>query len=188
MGRIAKLFIFSLVFLSLVVLGSVCVLAQEETQKISFQNFERDNGTEDEYFVETWNCEPNFETEIVHSGDRALRVVTFEDGGTLRINAADKEGYVDLSKTKKISIWAYDTQNSNTVEIRLKDVDGDGGSGKDGNTLWSKKGARKNKWTKIEWDLNSYPNVEDLDLNRISSIEIYEFHEGIYYFDDLEIE
>ncbi len=184
MERIAKFFIFGLVFLSLMGWGSMCAWAQE----VSFQNFEVNNGTEDEYFLEIWNSEPNFETEIVHSGDRALRVVTFEDGGTVRINVADKKGYIDLSKAKEISMWVYDTHNSNTVEMRLKDIDGDGGSGNDGNTLWSKRGARKNKWVQIKWDLDSYPDVEDLDLNQISSIEIYEFHEGIYYFDDIEIE
>lgn len=188
MAKILKFFIFSLVLLSLAVLNSAWGQVGGQAQGLSLQNFENNNGTEDEYFAEVWNCQPNFDTEIVRSGERSLRAETFDNGGTVRINFANEKNYVDLSKVKKISIWVYDTEGNNTVEIRLKDINGNGGSGNDGNTLWSKREAKKNNWTQIEWDLALYPDVEDLNLTYISSVEIYEFHKGVYYFDDLELE
>ena len=177
-----KFFVFSLVALSVIFLNIAVSFAA------GLQDFEEDNGTPDDYFFEVWNCEPLFDEETVHAGDTSLRVEVFEDGGTVGINVANEDGYVDLSRANKISIWVYDTQGNNTIELRLKDIDGNGGSGGDGNALWSQKKARKNKWAKVEWDLSLYPEVEDLDLTSIATLELFEYNEGIYYFDDLEFE
>jgi hypothetical protein len=37
----------------------------------------------------------------------------------------------------------------------------------------------------ITWDLTQYPAVPNLDKDRIASVELYEWNEGTYYFDDL---
>lgn len=151
-----------------------------------YQNFEPNNGTPGSYFQDVYQSSPAFETAIVHSGTRSLKISAASSGSTVGILAANSSGYIDLSTAKSLSVWAYDTQGNNTVQLRLKDADGDGGSGNDGNCLWSDTSAVQNQWTKITFDLNRYPDVANLDLNRISKIELYEWNQGVYYFDDLE--
>ncbi|MFH1778910.1 MAG: hypothetical protein ABH847_02640 [Candidatus Omnitrophota bacterium] len=190
-ANLVKHFVVGLIFLSLIVLNSIAEQSEEipSPTAVPLQNFEPENDTEDEYFLNIWETEPDFATDIVHSGSRSLEIeANNEAGGTVGINIASKDGYVDLSKAEKISIWVYDTtEGNNTIQIRLKDIEGNGGSGNDENNLWSTKKTKKDTWTEIKWKLKSYPKVEDLDLTRISAIEIYVPKEGTYYFDDLEL-
>ena len=160
----------------------------EKPGKGVLQNFESDNGTEGEYYTQVWNCAVDFESKKVHSGNRSIKMDAVENGGTVGIKLIGHQGQVDLSKAKKISLWVYDPQGENTVELRLKDANGVGGSGLDGLSLWSTEKVRQNAWTKVVWELKKYPQVEGLDKTKISSIEIYEQHAGTYYFDDLEVE
>ena len=152
------------------------------------QDFEPDNGTEGEYYRQVWNCTVDFDASKVHSGSRSLKMETLENGGTVGIKPVGNQGQTDLSKAEKITLWVYDTQGDNTVELRLKDANDVGGAGMDHLALWSAGKSRLNAWTKIEWDLKNYPQVDGLDKSKISSIEIYELQGGTYYFDDLEME
>ncbi|KPK41743.1 MAG: hypothetical protein AMJ78_04655 [Omnitrophica WOR_2 bacterium SM23_29] len=151
-----------------------------------YQDFEPDNGTPGDYFEDIWQSSPAFETTIVHSGTTSLKIATGDGGGTVGILAASPSGYLDLSTATSLSVWVYDTQGSNTIQLRLRDADGDGGNGEDGNYLWSDATSVQNQWTKITFDLNRYPDAANLDLDRISKIELYEWYEGVYYFDDVE--
>ena len=151
-----------------------------------FQDFEPGNGTPGVYFEDVRQTISSFETSRIHGGTRSLKVSTQDQyGGTVAILAANSSGYIDLSSATSISIWVYDTQGNNTVQLRLKDNDGDGGSGDDGNYLWSSMSSVHGQWTKITWYLNDYPDVNSLDLDRIAKIELYESNKGTYYFDDL---
>lgn len=151
-----------------------------------FQDFEPNNGTSGSYFQDIYQSSPVFETANVHSGTRSLKITAGTGGGTVGISAADNSGYLDISTAKSVSIWVYDTQGNNTIQLRLRDADGDGGSGGDANFLWSDDSSVQNQWTKITFDLNRYPDVANLDLTRISKLEFYEYNQGTYYFDDLE--
>ncbi|KPK41422.1 MAG: hypothetical protein AMJ78_05550 [Omnitrophica WOR_2 bacterium SM23_29] len=190
-GNLVKSFVVGLMFLSMIVLNAEAEQSEQISlsSAVSLQNFEPENGTEDEYFLNIWETEPDFATDIVHSGSRSLEIEAInEAGGTVGIKVASEDGYVDLSNGKKISIWVYDAaEGNNTIQIRLKDTEGNGGSGEDGNFLWSSKKTKKDAWTQIKWDLKKYPKVEDLDLTQISSIEIYVPVEGTYYLDDVEL-
>ena len=170
----------------MVVLSPAC-FAQTAGKGV-LQNFEPDNGTEGEYFTQIWNCTAEFDAEKVHAGSRSIKMETLDKGGTVGIKSVGNQGQVDLTKAKKITLWVYDTQGDNTVELRFKDANGNGGSGPDGKSLWSTGKSRQNTWTKIEWNPADYPQVDGLDLSKISSIEVYELQAGVFYFDDLEVE
>jgi hypothetical protein len=151
------------------------------------QNFEPGAGSTENPFKDIWHSVSDFEVEKVRSGERAHRFTAGKEGGTVAILVAGEKGTVDLSKAKKISIWVLDTHGDNSVELRLKDADGNGGSGQDGNSMWSKTSAKKDTWTKIEWNLADYPK-SGVDLTKVSSIELFEYNPGVYYIDDVEYE
>jgi hypothetical protein len=163
------------------------VLAEKPGKGV-LQDFEANNGTEGEYYTQVWNCTVDFDGKKVRSGSRAIKMETLENGGTVGIKLVGNQGQVDLSKAKKITLWVYDTQGDNTVELRLRDANANGGSGMDGKAIWSAEKARVNAWTKIEWNLKDYPQVDGLDKSKINSIEIYELQPGTYYYDDLQVE
>jgi len=147
-----------------------------------FQDFEPGNGTQEAYFYDAWRSTSSFETDVVHKGTRAVKMVVPPEinnanGATIGITAASQVGYIDLSDATSLSVWVYDTQGSNTIELKLKDLFGNIGSG-----LWSTENSVWNTWTKITWDISEYSGV---DMSRIASVELYEWNEGTYYFDDV---
>lgn len=148
-----------------------------------FQDFEEGNGTPSAYFYEAWRSSLSFENSIVHGGTRSVKIIVPAPdeniGAVIGINVATPLGYVEIQNATTISVWVYDTQGSNTIELKLKDSDGTVGSG-----LWSPMPSTQNQWIKITWDLSQYPSAPDLDWNRIASIELYEWNQGTYYFDD----
>lgn len=155
---------------------------------LSFQDFELGNGTTGAYFWDVAWETPAFESSIVHGGRRSVKMTAPSgnpQGGTIAIAAASPVGYFDLRYAQTFSVWVYDTQGNNTVQLRLKDSDGDGGSGEDGYYLWSTMSSVQNQWTKITWNLSQYPNVPNLDKNKIAWVELFEWWDGTYYFDDL---
>lgn len=151
-----------------------------------FQNLEPNNGTSGSYFQDIYQSSPVLDTANAHSGARSLMITAGTGGGTVGISAADSSGYLDLSTAKSLSVWVYDTQGNNSLQLRLRDANGNGGSGGDANFIWSDAVSVQNQWTRITFDLNRYPDVANLDLARISKFELYEYNQGTYYFDDLE--
>ncbi|MEM2878177.1 MAG: PKD domain-containing protein [Candidatus Hadarchaeales archaeon] len=147
-----------------------------------FQDFELNNGTPGAYFYNAWRSSSAFETNTVHRGNRSIKVVVppvlnEAYGATIGINAASSTRYIDLSNATEISVWVYDTQGNNTIELKLKDLTGNIGAG-----VWSDRSATWNEWTKITWDISNYQGVV---MSRIASIELYEWNEGTYYFDTI---
>ncbi len=141
----------------------------------SYQNFEPGNGTVGNYFENVFQSSPSFETTTVYSGGRSLRIIPASGGGTVRVFPASATP-LDLTGADEFYVFVYDTQGNNYVEITL--VDADGAS----ETVWSLAVATQNTWAKISWDLSGFTVV---DQSRISSMEIYEFNEGTYYFDEI---
>lgn len=171
-----------------VVAGSTACFAEGEGKSV-LQDFEPSNGTDGgTCFQQIWNCTGDFEMTQVHNGAQSLKLETAQNGGTAGIRVMSAKGSADLSKAKKITLWVYDTQGDNTIELRIKDAGGNGGTGPDGKTLWSTNKSKKDAWTKIEWDLRNYPAAEGLDLTQVSMLEVYEFNPGVYYIDDVEYE
>ena len=157
----------------------VVIVSQIE---VMFQNFELGNGTSDAYFYDAWRSSSSFESSTVHRGTRSVKMIVpapdvENTGATIGINAASPSSYLDMSSATTFSVWVYDTQGNNTVELKLKDSDGTVGPG-----LWSDMSSTQNTWTKISWDISSYSGV---DKSRIASIELYEWNQGTYYFDDV---
>jgi hypothetical protein len=103
-------------------------------------------------------------------------------------------GPVDLSNPPVTHpcTWVKDSRGSNTVELRL--VDDDGCLSR---AAWSTKRSMQGVWTKICWKLDRQeltlfdpgplPDCTTLDRNRIAGIEIYEWNDGVYRFDDIHL-
>jgi uncharacterized protein YgiM (DUF1202 family) len=155
------------------------------TPNMSFQNFEPDNGTPPgggNYFWDAWFTTCSFESIIVREGSRAVRVDAHAEaegnpgdhGGTMGINPSSSDP-IDLSSATTLSVWVYDAQGNNTVELRLRDYN-DALS----NNVWSEMQAEQGSWAEITWFLSDFTNV---DLSRIKNIELHEWWDGVYYFD-----
>lgn len=126
----------------------------------------------------------------MHTGQRAVRVEAFakqkgdpqkDTGGTMGINpSSDKP--IDFYSATTISIWVYDTQDkgNNTVQLKLRDYDE-----RVSNAIWSEKKSVRSQWTQITWNLADFSGV---DMHRIKNIEIYEWNDGVYFFDDVRYE
>jgi hypothetical protein len=154
---------------------------------IAFQDFEENNGTPPgggNYFWDAWFTRCSFSAPPnVYEGQRAVRCEAQarakgdpkkDSGGTVGINPASIRP-IDLSNAKAISVWVYDTQGNNNIELKLRD-DRDRVS----NKVWSDKEAAQNTWTEITWRLSDFAGI---DMTRIKNIEFYERNDGMYYFD-----
>jgi hypothetical protein len=97
-------------------------------------------------------------------------------GGTVSILPA-AGGPVDLSLADTLSLWIYDEQGGNAIELRLRDAGGNISA-----SYWSDRGAKHDKWTKLTWDLAWF---EGIDKRRIQGLDLYEWSDGVYHFDDL---
>lgn len=159
----------------------IIVLSSTQNEMV-FQNFEFGNGTPSAYFYDAWRTTTSFDSSTYHGGTRSVKMIVpaldnENTGATIGINAASSSGHLNLQNATVLSIWVYDTQGSNTIELKLKDSDGTIGPG-----MWSEMSATKNQWTKISWNVSSYSGVSK---SSISSIELYEWNQGTYYFDDV---
>jgi len=192
----------TVLLIGIVVLAAGTILVLIPTLSMSlasisktFQNFEKNNGTPSDYYYDVYWASPGLVESPVHEGKFALKMEAQgganggpgdPSGGTVRIYPASPTWYVDMSEATSLSVWIYDTQGNNTVELRLRDIDGDGGDRtQPGTTLWSDEYTQQNQWTRITWDLTKYPDVPNLDWDKISSIEIYMWWDGTYYFDEV---
>lgn len=145
-----------------------------------FQNFDPNNGTPGDYFRDVWHMTCSFESAIVYEG-RSVRCQAHggnigSHGGTVAIYPSASEP-IDLSSGSALSVWVYDTQGSNTVESRLCNDDT-----VCSNNVWSERESSQNEWTEISWPLSAFTGV---DKSKIRSIQIYEWNDATYYFDDI---
>ncbi len=155
----------------------------------SFQNFEENNGTPPgggNYFWDAWftTCSFSERPEPAYQGQRAVRVETYAgnsgyNGGTVGINPSSSNP-IDLSSAATISVWVYDTNGDNTLELKLRDSN-DAVS----NAIWSTMESVRNVWTEITWNFSDFTGV---NKSQIKNIELYEYNDGIYYFDDVSWE
>lgn len=167
----------------------------------TFQDFEANNGTPGNGNLETycraiWFAQCEFEPRTVHTGERALRIEIpkhqnkNEMGGTVRIFEASRKP-ISVPSGAVFSIWVYDTQGNNPVELKLCSGD------KCSNGVWSAMQSTKNNWSEIRWPIiqstndkwskldKSVSNFTHVDISTITAIEIYEVNDGIYYIDDI---
>ncbi len=145
---------------------------------------ERDELLNSTYFKDVYQADPSINLTTVHGGTRSVKMNAANGGGSVAIDAADAGQSKNLSGATAFSVWVYDTQGSNTIQLRLRDVNGNGGSRGDGNSLWSNNASVANQWTKITWNLSQYPKAAGLDKAKIRSVELFEQNQGVYYFDD----
>ncbi len=153
-----------------------------------FQNFESNNGTPGQYYKDIYYADCSLVSNVFHGGSRSLRcrMHAKEDGGpsdtggTVAIYPSSSDP-VDLSSGAVVSVWVYDTQGNNTVQLRLCD-NSIGSSSHCSDAVWSLMSSQINRWTEITWPLSSFV---DVDRSRITSIQLYEWNDGIYYFHDI---
>lgn len=133
----------------------------------------------------------------LHHGRRSVCCTTdYADteghGGTVGIYLLPGDS-IDLSSATTMSVWVYDTQGNNDLELRL--VDRNECASK---IDWSDMKAVHNTWTQINWSLTlpEFSNLDPdpkfsaagctaFDKHRVKSIELFEWNDGIYYFADL---
>ncbi len=165
-----------------------------------FQDFEDNNGTPQgipaNYSWDAWFTSSARVGSPVNPGGSAvsLSVTAFAErdggagdtGGTEGIQPMytdpgdpTKHAPVDLSGGTTLYLWVYDTQGGNTVQIKLRDSS-DVVSGE----LYSADASVQNTWTKITWPLNA-SEFNNVNLRSIKNIEIYEYWDGLYYYDDI---
>jgi hypothetical protein len=137
------------------------------------------------------NCSP-----VPHQGKRSLCCETASQadpdghGGTVGIYLVSGDP-IDLSSATTMSVWVYDTQGNNTLELRLIDRNGCAS-----NTVWSAMEAVQNKWTGISWSLLQFTNLDPdpqfsaegcntFDKRQVKSIELFEWNDGMYCFADI---
>jgi glucosylceramidase len=149
--------------------------------RIAFQNFEPGNATPGDYFQNKWYTTCLFDTAILHSGSRSIHCLANAGsvgahGGTVAIYPSSSAP-INLSSGTTLSVWVYDTQGSNDIELKLCDD-----SGCHDQAFWSTNHAVKDGWTEVTWQLSPFTAV---DKTQIRSIELYEWNDGGYYFDDV---
>ena len=156
------------------------VVLQAYHAPVSFQNFELNNGTSGAYFRDAWFAECVFDSTVIHEGAQSIRchmqagASGSGNGGTVGIYPSS--GSVDLSSATTLSIWAYDPQGNDTIELKLCD------DSCCSNGVWSVKSACRNEWAEITWPLSDLACVDKRNIKRI---ELYEWNDGIYYFDNI---
>ena len=99
-----------------------------------------------------------------------------DTGGTVRIYPSSHIP-VDVSRAITISVWIHDTQGNNTVQLMFHDD-----HSKASNTVWSSMRTAKNAWGEVTWFIDEF---KDVDMRRITNIELYEWNDGVYYFDSV---
>lgn len=114
---------------------------------------------------------------FVHSGIYSMKAVLVGGhGGTIEINP-ENSSVVDMSHATNFKFWVYDTEGHNTIQLRLVDS-----SGSQYDAVYSTMQSVSNKWTNITIALTNFHHE---DLAHIAQIQLYEYNDGIYYFDDL---
>ncbi|MBN2189731.1 MAG: hypothetical protein JW728_00790 [Candidatus Aureabacteria bacterium] len=186
MTRLCMLFI-AIVF-------TVCLASPCFSESISFQSFEEDQAVDDnnsnevqdsgDYFYDQWYSNPSFEDTNPHTGKRAVIMRSKnpgDHGGTIGVYPSKEfKENVQGKKPTKLSVWVYDKHGDNTIELKILDAKGS-------YKLWSNERSQRNRWTKITWDINGLIK-EGLDPNTIEKIELYEWSDGEYIFDDVTLE
>ena len=151
-----------------------------------FQSFEPDTHTPENDGRESvcrakWRASCQFESQNVHTGARSIRVNVQnprrpqENGGTIRLFPSSRE-QIDLSSAASISVWVYDTQDNNTVQLKLCDEHNCS------NEVWSEDPSVRGEWAEISWPISKF---SDIDKRKVTAIEIFEWNDGVYYFDDV---
>ncbi len=120
-------------------------------------------------------------TEEKHSGEKSLKYTrnSSDNKWDLTFEALSPAG-VDASDKKYLVLWVKDTQGNNNFEIQLTDVRGVTTQGK-----WPEQKAKKDEWTEYIVDLSTLTYNEGFDKAAVKKIKIYEWSDGIYYFDDV---
>jgi len=130
-------------------------------------------------------CSFSTPPDKIHEGNRALRCQaqgtqrgTSQDqhGGTVRVFRASPTSF-DLSRATAISVWVYDTQGDNNLELKLRDSHNNISNGR-----YSVPLAAMNAWSEVTWNLSDFSGV---DMSKIDAIELYEYNDGVYYFDSV---
>ncbi|MBN1139872.1 MAG: hypothetical protein JXM73_25090 [Anaerolineae bacterium] len=178
------------------------LIAKTHLSSRVFHDFEPDHCTpaipcwDDKWRTTCW-----LENQIVYEGQRSLGCYAHEkpnepgNGGTVVIYPIQSP--LDLSSSITMCIEVNDTQGSNTIELRLHNNIPCLSQG-----VWSREEATRDQWTRICWYPSDFENLsveakpefqlvgcpEELwgkpfDGSQVTAIELYEWNDGVYYFD-----
>lgn len=139
---------------------------------VLLQDFEPGNGTAGQYYWDYGQAQAAFSAEKLMEGSR--RAVKTR-GDKFGINFSSSP--VNLSGASGIFVYVYDCVGDNTVELELHDVAGRSFK------IWSTDKSMRNRWARVDFDLTAFQ--DRIDLSRVKSLELYEWNQGAYYFDNV---
>jgi hypothetical protein len=153
----------------------------------AFQDFEP--GHPNQPYWGAWFANCADQTIIKHGGATSVSMTAHafataggtNHGGTIGVNpmVAAVES-VNLSTAATFYIWVYENPNNaaknNTIELKLRDS-----TDTVSNSVWSTASGAPGAWTKITWPLSSFSGVDKV---HIKNVELYEYNDGNYFFDD----
>lgn len=166
---------------------------------IVYQDFEVDNGTP----VKTGINQPEYgwafggafgrltkEGEPVHSGRRAwaytLPVEEPLQGGT-GIPSQTQTYHINFVPEchDRLTFWIWsDPSRTGPHTVMVKFFD-QGIYKRDGIGIWTEDRAADRQWSQLKIPFQRLP--ADFDLERVDKIEFYNYWDGTYYYDDIEI-
>ena len=145
----------------------------------------------DAYCRNIWSTTCSFgvpDKTISNIGSQSIRVEVLkhpagvgEPGGVVRIFPSKTP--LDLSIAKSIALSVFDKQGRNTVALRLCNGDYCFNNSCRDTECWSEKQSTKDEWTTITWPMSIF---EKVDKHNITAIELREFNDGVYYFNDIK--
>lgn len=151
---------------------------------IIFQNLEAGNGT-NTYYTAGGNSTVAFDTAKKRSGSRSIKLTVNSTGvpNTTTNNVTIypyTNNTINMSNSKYLAFWIYDTVGSQTPMITLKD------SSNNIYSVWAGQSSVRDQWTRILIPLNIIQTeAPSFNLAAVSEVRIGEFNSGDYYIDDI---
>lgn len=169
---------------------------------IIYQDFEKNNGTPSSYSAPAgspaeygWGfngavVEINNNKDGVHAGEQSLRIITpagkhVHAGGA--VPAQTQTFHVNFVPEchDRLTFWTWtDPSNVGDHTVMVKFFD-QGVYKEDGIGVWTTEKARYREWTQLTIPFSQLP--QDFNLHRVDKIEFFNYWDGTYYFDDIEI-
>ena len=181
------------------ILFVILLLASRADAVMIYQNFEPDNGTP----VKTGRHQPEYgwafggafgrltgDDEPVHSGRRAwaytLPVEEPLQGGT-GIPSQTQTYHINFVPEchDRLTFWIWSAPSRpgpHTVMVKFFDQ---GNYKRDGIGIWTEGKAADRQWSHLEILFRQLP--DDFDWERVDKIEFYNYWDGTYYYDDIEV-
>jgi beta-galactosidase len=147
----------------------------------SFQTFETTGGTINAYGWSGASSTAARSATQAHAGSYSVEYIHGGAGGAnANVVITPESGAASINLTAngetKLVFWVYDTQGSNTVNVKIID------SLANQANVWTTASSTQNSWTEFTMNLSDFTGV---NMAQVASIEFIEWNPGTYYIDDV---